>query len=308
MQRAVEVSVVIPTRCGGERFARVLEALQRQELENPFEVIVVDSGSTDGTPERAIRAGARLYSIRPEEFGHGRTRNLGVSLAQGRIVAFLTQDAIPAGPLWLKALTAAFADEGVAGVFGRQLPDATHPMEEFFLDLFYPPAPREESLAGSRSPQRASSALRDPPALLKGFFSNVNSAVHKSVWARYPFEENVLMSEDQYWAWAVLQAGYEIRYEPSAAVWHSHRYGLGQLFRRSFDSGASLRAMGDRLRGLCGRFGVRYLWQEFRWLAQRGRWFLIPYAAGYELTRGLGFWLGRRSAGLPKWLRRGWSL
>ena len=77
------------------------------------------------------------------------------------------------------------------------------------------------------------------------FFSNANSMLRKSVWEQVPFPEHVVMSEDQWWAREVLQRGYELAYVPDAAVEHSHDHGAIALFRRNFDSGASLRGLDE---------------------------------------------------------------
>ncbi len=85
---------------------RCLEAIARQEVGEDVEVVVVDSGSSDGSAERARRLGARVHEIPPEEFSHGGARNLGAKLAAGDIVVFTSQDAYAADENWLAALVA----------------------------------------------------------------------------------------------------------------------------------------------------------------------------------------------------------
>jgi glycosyltransferase involved in cell wall biosynthesis len=92
-------SVVIPVRDGARYLGELLAALER---EGPDEVLVIDSGSRDGSVDIARAAGVELLEIAPEAFGHGRTRNLGVELTSGELVLFLTQDATPR-PGWLAA-------------------------------------------------------------------------------------------------------------------------------------------------------------------------------------------------------------
>src|SRR3712207_1262662 len=89
----VGVSVVIPVRNGGEDFRRCLDAIRAQRLETDFEIIVVDSGSTDDTVALAESYGARVHQIPADQFNHGATRNLGVSLASGEYIAFTSHDA-----------------------------------------------------------------------------------------------------------------------------------------------------------------------------------------------------------------------
>ena len=102
------VSAVIPVKDGARYLGELLEALAREGVD---EMLVIDSGSGDGSPEIARAAGATVLAIAPGDFGHGRTRNLGAERATGDIIAFLTQDATPA-PGWLAALREAFALAG----------------------------------------------------------------------------------------------------------------------------------------------------------------------------------------------------
>ena len=89
------LSLVIPTWNGGPRFLQLLDVLDQQDVPGGFQLVVVDSTSRDGTPEAARARGALVHQIPQSEFGHGKTRNLGLSLAAGRVVALLTQDAVP---------------------------------------------------------------------------------------------------------------------------------------------------------------------------------------------------------------------
>ncbi|GAI52085.1 unnamed protein product [marine sediment metagenome] len=87
-----------------------------------FEVIIIDSGSTDKTIEIAKEYPVRLIQIKPEEFGHGKTRNYGADISEGEYLVFLTQDAIPFDNNWLRYLISNLEDENVAGVYNKQIP------------------------------------------------------------------------------------------------------------------------------------------------------------------------------------------
>ena len=69
------VSVAIPVRDGGPRLEHVLRAVAGQRVDAELEVVVLDSGSRDGSPERAAALGARVERIPPERFSHGFARN-----------------------------------------------------------------------------------------------------------------------------------------------------------------------------------------------------------------------------------------
>jgi len=289
------ISVVIPVRNGGSDLVRLLDSIGRQEVDDEVEVVVVDSSSTDGSAELARARGALVHVIAAEDFNHGATRNLGVSLSSGDPVVFTSQDAYAEGTDWLALLT----DLGDhAGVYGRQLAhhDATPP-ERYFLDFLYGPDARE---------QRAASA--GELSMATTLFSNANAAVRRRFLEEFPFAEDIIMSEDQEWSRRVLLAGHALRYEPRAAVRHSHPYTVRSAFKRFFDSGVSSEraymAGGKPAAALLRRQALDYALGELRWLWRGGmrRW--IPYAAVYEGAKFLGLQLGARHALLPLALKR----
>ncbi len=293
------ISVVIPVKDGGGDLVRCLEAVARQRVEDEVEIVVVDSGSADGSPERARKLGARVHEIPPEDFNHGRTRNLGAQLARGEILVFTTQDAYAADDGWLAALVASLrANTGVAGAYGRQIAheDATPP-ERYFLDFLYGSEPRLQRIG-------------DPAELNfeTTHFSNVNSAISRELWEDHPFAEDIIMSEDQEWSRRMLLAGHAIAYEPRAAVRHSHEYTIATAFRRFFDSGVSAERsfVGEHAESSAAlrKAGLSYATGEVQWLWQTGQRRWIPYAAIYELAKFTGLQLGRRHRRLPISLKR----
>jgi rhamnosyltransferase len=295
------ISVVIPVKDGGADLVRCRDAIGRQVVDGEVEIVVVDSGSRDGSVEVARDRGARVHEIAPSEFGHGRTRNLGAELAQGEVLVFTSQDAVAADEHWLATLTRSLAEPGrVAGAYGRQLPhdDATPP-ERYFLDFLYGPDARVQRLDGDGEPD-----------FQQTLFSNVNSAIPRAVWREFPFADDLIMSEDQEWSRRVLQAGYELVYEPEAAVHHSHRYSVADAFRRFFDSGVSAErsyAAGGGGGGALRRAGARYARGEVEWLWRTGQRRWLPYAAAYELAKFTGMQLGRRHRRIPRALKRRFS-
>ena len=295
------ISVVIPVLNGGPDLARCLDAIGRQVVQEEVEIVVIDSGSQDDSVGAARAHGARVHEIPGAEFGHGRTRNLGAELARGETVVFTSQDAVAASGTWLAALVSSLArGESVAGAYGRQLPhhDATPP-ERYFLDFLYGPHARVQRLDVGAEPD-----------FEQTLFSNVNSAIPRAVWQEFPFADDLIMSEDQEWSRRVLRAGYELVYEPEAAVHHSHRYSVADAFRRFFDSGVSAErsyAAGNTGGGALRRAGARYARGEVEWLWETGQRLWIPYAAVYELAKFTGMQLGRRHRRLPLPLKRRFS-
>jgi len=292
------ISVIIPVKNGGDGLRRCLEGIAAQRAGEPIEILVADSGSTDDSRQVARSLGAEVLEVDSPSFLHGATRNLAASRARGDVLVFTTQDAYPENERWLEQLCASLrADELVAGVYGRQIPhDDAAPPEQFFLDFLYGPEPRDQRVA----------AVADL-SMRTTLFSNVNSAMHRRLWEKFPFADDLYFQEDQDWSRRVLLAGYTIRYEPGAAVRHSHTYTLRTAFRRFFDTGASAE------RGFLGggassskslrREAFRYAREELAWLIRTGQRRWIPHAAAYELTKFLGLQIGARHRMLPLWLK-----
>ncbi|NCC53355.1 MAG: glycosyltransferase, partial [Spartobacteria bacterium] len=245
------VSVVIPTLNAGPFIPLLADAFSAQEGMEPLEVILVDSGSKDDTLS-AAGALPRWRVVPIDRFSHGRARNIGAAEATGEIVVLLSQDAIPADPSWLSALIKPFADSEVAATFSRQLPKpGANPMEQYFLRTHFPEG----------APLRMQKRDHEPFSFQRGiFFSNVSAAIRRATLLAHPFDEDIIMSEDQQFARDVMNAGYAVVYTPHSRVLHSHNYTLNICFRRYFDSVYSLtQIFADHDCASSISLGVRYV-------------------------------------------------
>jgi rhamnosyltransferase len=290
MTEAAHVSAVIPTLNGAATLPALLAALGRQRGRALVEIVAIDSGSRDGTRDLLAAAGVRVLDLGGSAFGHGSARNRAAAATVGDVLLFLTQDVEPIGDDWLGVLLESLAESRVAGVFGRQVPRGASPEETFLAKVNYAGRPRRL-------------AADVPVAFGPGatLFSNAFGAVRRTVWQAVPFPD-IVMSEDQAWALAAIKAGYEIRYEPRAAVYHGHRYGLVRAFRRNFDSGSSLQSLA--MAGAAWQVGPTHLLREVRWVtAQNGAW-AGARAVLYEAVRMAGFQCGRLERRLPQALAR----
>jgi rhamnosyltransferase len=293
------LSVIIPVKDGGDDLRRCLDSIAAQQVAETVELLVVDSGSRDGSRELAQSRGAQVVEVGASEFLHGATRNIAAEQAKGEVLVFTSQDAYAADEHWLAQIAGAVRnDKNLAGVYGRQIPHAgASPPERFFLDFLYGPDPRIQRAAG---PAELS--------LKTTLFSNVNSAIRRDVWEQFPFADDIFFAEDQDWARRVLLAGYTIAYEPRAAVRHSHSYTIAAAFKRFFDTGASadrgFLAGGSSSSSALRREALRYAREEVAWLARTGRRRWIPYAAVYELAKFVGVQLGARHRRLPVWAKQ----
>jgi rhamnosyltransferase len=229
----LKVSVVVPTLNAGPGFEELLERIAVQEGDFEREVLVVDSGSTDGTDELARRYGAVVHRIRREEFNHGATRNLGISLARGKYVALTVQDAVPLDERWLAAMVEDLEqDERVAGVYGRQIPRPGSATLTRALVNNLATAGLERREQEVTDPERYHT-LRPMEKRRVAAFDNVSSCLRRSVWEGLPFEKTSF-AEDLRWGKKVVEAGYKIVYEPHSVVIHSHERGVLYDLRRHY--------------------------------------------------------------------------
>lgn len=219
------VSVVIRAKNEARYIGETLEAVQGQRYRD-FEVIVVDSGSTDPTPEIALQHGAKLIPIEPRRFTYGRALNLGVRQSQGDLIVSLSAHATPENDHWLGSLVSGFRYPAVAGVYGRHIPRSN--VSAFELLGMH--------LSGVISKERRIQVDR-------ARFSNANGAFRRDLWELIPFNEELPGAEDIDWARQLQRMGYVIVYEPAAAVYHSHGEPLLKLVRRQLhDQPVILRA------------------------------------------------------------------
>jgi len=291
---APKVSIIIPCKDAEATIGRVLEQVFSQHGAPALEVVVVDSGSTDGTLQTVSRFPVRLHQIAPHEFRHGATRNLGARLATGDILVFLNADAIPASRDWLARLIAPLEDRGIVATYGRQIPNPdAHPAEAFFLSYFYPPESRLQRGSGHGL------ELEDV------FFSTANCAIRREAWEAEPFNDAIPISEDQEWSRRILMRGFAIRYVADACVYHSHNYTTVHAFRRFFDCGMVSDVTfagpgGGRTLAILWR-GLRYLAREWWWVLRHHGWLWLMRSAHLDLAKGMGLLLGRLHRMLPAW-------
>jgi rhamnosyltransferase len=224
------ISVVIPAKNGEATIASCLQGIFSQTLRDQLEVIIIDSGSKDGTCEIASNYPAQIHRISPEQFNHGETRNLGVQLARGQFVVMTVQDATPVDPLWLERMLQHFSDILVAGVCGLQIVSQErdkNPLQ--WTRLFSKLEPRKVYFS------RAGEFTQLPPALQQEYcrWDNVNAIYRRSVLLEIPFQR-VDFSEDVLWARDALSNGYALVHDPRSQVCHYHHETFSFRFRRAY--------------------------------------------------------------------------
>jgi rhamnosyltransferase len=207
---AVAASVIVRAMNKADTIERSLTRLLDQTVEH--ELIVIDSGSTDGTVDIARRYADHLVQIPREEFSYGRALNLGARLASAPVHFAVSAHCLIERRDWIERALAHYERPEVAATAGaRYLPDGRPLLEPFYQD--------------------AGTARVDP----RWGFSNHASSWRASVWERFPFDEDMASCEDREWSWRVLAAGHRIVFDPRLYVGTGHRRagGLAALYERT---------------------------------------------------------------------------
>jgi GT2 family glycosyltransferase len=225
-----DITVIIPTCNGGHIFSDCLEMIGRQAYDAQLQLIVVDSGSTDGTIEAAKRAGALVRSIDKSRFHHAQTRNMAVTLAGFDRIIFMVQDAIPASDGWLSGMARGLDEDGLAAAFAAQVPhvDAS-PYARFETESV-----AAARLASAGKGLQSIEAFNEMPydqAYRSVGLDNVCAIYRKELLEKTPFPD-VDFAEDMAWAVKVAFQGYRVLYLPHVQVRHSHSRSPDYAFRR----------------------------------------------------------------------------
>jgi glycosyltransferase involved in cell wall biosynthesis len=223
------VSVVIPAKNAGPGFAHLLATLQGQAGFRKIEIIVVDSGSTDGTLETARRMGATIVEILPETFSHSGSRNLGCDRATGEYVLFMVQDALPTSDRWLRDLYQPIKHDGVVASSCTEIPREDS-------DLFYRAACWNHSrFVGVDQGDRILEKPRYQDYInlrTNANISNVACLVHRETFSKYRFRGE--FAEDLDLGLRLVQDGHTLALLGSTPVIHSHNRSAFYHLKRAY--------------------------------------------------------------------------
>jgi glycosyltransferase involved in cell wall biosynthesis len=208
------LSVSVVVRCFNEELhlGNLLEAVASQEGVTP-EVIVVDSGSTDGSVRIAESAGARILHIKKEDFTFGRSLNIGCAAATADFIVIASAHVIPSRSDWLLQMLEPFENPNVAKVYGRQIGDESSRFSEHEVFAKQFPA--------------VSNAVQTVP-----FCNNANSAIRTELWQRNPYDETLSGLEDVAWGKWALENGFVLAYNADAVISHIHHESPSRILNR----------------------------------------------------------------------------
>jgi rhamnosyltransferase len=290
--KKVIATIIIPTRNNpGDRLELVLDKIFTQDFKS-FEVIVIDSGSTDLTYNLVRGYPIRFVKIKPSEFGHGKTRNYGAELAKGKYIIYLTADAIPKNNSWLTEMIKPFSDNKVAAIYGRQLPkEEENILDKLHYAVFYGHEEIEWT-AGSYT-------------IGDNIFSDVCSALRKELISVIPYKKDIIVSEDHEWANRILQKGYKVIYQPKAEVIHSHSFNFPSLFKKCFDIGVSYKYITNFNSNISFiKKATKLFIKEVTYLNKIKKPYLILNALGRGLVKAIAINLGKNESIFPNYIKR----
>ena len=208
----MSISIVIRARNEEKNIGRLLHGITQQTIKDT-EIILVDSGSTDGTLAVASQFPVKIVHIHPKDFTFGRSLNRGIAAASGEIIVIISAHCFPVYPDWLDQLTNPLKDEDYAISYGKQRGgESNHFSEHQIFHKYFP----ENSVKKQGHP----------------YSHNANAAIRKKLWKQNPYNENLTGLEDLAWSSWAMESGYSIAYIAEAEVIHLHKETYKQVYNR----------------------------------------------------------------------------
>ena len=286
----MDISVIIPTFNAQHYLPTLLERLESQTLS--FELIIIDSSSTDNTHKIAKQYSDKLITIPQSEFDHGGTRTKAAQYASGEIIVFLTQDALPTDNSALERLVSVFEEEKIGAAYGRQIPyEDTSIFGKHLRAFNYPATSHIRTLADKQH-----------YGIKTAFLSDSFSAYRKSAMLEVDwFKDGLIVGEDAHITAKLLLSGHKVGYVAQAVVYHSHTYTLLEDFGRYFDTGV-FHTMESWILETFGKVegeGMRYIKSEFAYLLAHKNYLRIPEFFLRNGLKFIGYKLGQNYQKLP---------
>ena len=216
-KRKVEVSFLIRVKNEGVNLKRCIDSIHGLKLESAYEIIILDSGSTDSSLDLIDRRYTSIYSIAAKDFQFGSSCNCISKYASGSVYVFLSGHVYFTDNESFRECANVIKHDPMSAGYFRQVPNlviGANKYEEAFLNHHYP---------GDRSNHRSCSGPRG--------FSNAGSIIHRNAILDNVFPD-VIASEDIIWARQHLKMGRKLYYFPGCSIAHSHNESAEKLKKR----------------------------------------------------------------------------
>ena len=289
----MKISVIIPTYNAEKYLPLLLEKLKQQTI--VFELIVIDSSSTDDTVTIASKYTDNIITIPKTEFDHGGTRTKAAKTASGEFIVFLTQDALPYDDHAITKILEPFENLNVGAAYGRQIPyEDTSLFGKHLRNFNYSNTSYVRTLKDKEQYGIKTAFLSD------SFAAYRKSTLEKIGW----FKNGLIVGEDSYAGSKILLEEYALAYCAEAKVYHSHSYTIIEEFNRYFDIGVFHKRENWILEtfGKAEGEGGKYVKSEFQYLLAQHAYWQIPEFFMRNGMKYLGYKLGYHYQCLPFFL------
>jgi len=286
----MNISIIIPTFNAEKYLPDLLEKLNNQTVS--FELIIIDSSSTDTSVSIAKQYTNNIIIIPQIEFDHGGTRTKAAKVASGEIIVFLTQDALPYDNQSIEKILEPFKDEKIGAAYGKQLAyEETSLFGKHLREFNYTNTSYIRILDDKEKYGIKTTFLSD------SFAAYRRSALEKVNW----FKDGLIVGEDNYAGAKILLENYALAYCSGAKVYHSHSYTIIDEFKRYFDIGVFHKRENWILKtfGKAEGEGGKYVKSEFNYLLKYHAYHRIPEFFIRNGMKYLGYKLGQKHESLP---------
>ena len=207
------ISIIIRTLNEEKYLTSLLKGIYAQKCSYPYDINLIDSGSNDNTLKIAKDFKCRITHIDKKNFSFGRSLNVCINFSKGNYLVLISGHCIPKNNSWLENLIKPLIDGSVQLTYGRQLAgDHSNWSERQIYKKYFP--------SEGKIPQ-------------EGFFcNNANSAVLRSIWKKYKFNEELTGLEDMEFAKRLVNDGGKVGYVSNSEVYHLHNESWSQVRRR----------------------------------------------------------------------------
>ena len=293
------VDVIIPVYKPGERLKKIINRL-RQQTYPVNRIILINTGRAYF--ERAFGEDMSCFEtedivlrhISEEQFDHGTTRRMAVSMSKADYFICMTDDALPVDRHLVKSLITPLIEGKASAAYARQLAGKEADIVEKFSRRFnYPAVSRIKSKADM-----------DELGIKTFFCSNACAAYERKTYDKLGgFEKHMIFNEDMVYAGRLVDSGASIAYVAEARVLHTHHYTALQQLKRNFDLGVSQAQFPELFNRVSSQSeGIRMIRGMLGTLLKKNEYNKIPSVIINSAFKLAGYKLGKAYKKLPQWL------
>jgi glycosyltransferase involved in cell wall biosynthesis len=220
------VSVVLIAKNQLNYLKKSIPAICNQEYKGKVEIIVVDSGSTDGTLDYLRLNKIKIILYKLNKFNYAQAFNLGASNAQGNFLVRLSGDCIPVGKSWLQCLIDEFSDTKIGAVYGKYI---VHNRYDYDFPSSWPASRFPKYKERYHITNNFLMGLIEHGDKRKNLFNLAGGCyvIRKDIWKLRKLNINMSSGEDGEYAWFLHLLGFDIVYTPNSRVLHEHKKMIG---------------------------------------------------------------------------------